>query len=106
MTEVARRRVYLHTARWTSLGLSLVEAMFLGRPIVAVASTMTPMVVPAEAGVVSADIDTLGGAAEGFVADHGSAVAAGKAAREYATSHFGIERFLAEWDALIEEVCR
>jgi hypothetical protein len=33
-------------------------------------------------------------------------VAAGKAAREYATSHFGIERFLAEWDALIEEVCR
>jgi hypothetical protein len=106
MTEVARRRVYLHTARWTSLGLSLVEAMFLGMPIVAVASTMTPMVVPAEAGVVSADIDTLGWAAEGFVADHGSAVAAGKAAREYATSHFGIERFLAEWDALIEEVCR
>ena len=25
--EIARRRVYLHTARWTSLGLSLVEAM-------------------------------------------------------------------------------
>jgi hypothetical protein len=105
MGEVARRRLYLHTARWTSLGLSLLEAMFLGMPIVAVASTMAPLVVPAEAGVVSADLDTLGWAAEGFIADHGSAVAAGKAAREYATAHFGIGRFLAEWDRLIEEVC-
>jgi hypothetical protein len=106
MVEVARRRVYLHTARWTSLGLSLVEAMFLGMPIVAVASTMTPLVVPPEAGVVSADLDTLGWAVEGFIADHGSAVAAGKAAREYARAHFGIGRFLAEWDRLIEEVCK
>jgi hypothetical protein len=106
MAEVARRRVYLHTARWTSLGLSLVEAMFLGMPIVAVASTMVPLAVPPEAGVVSADVDTLGWAAEGFIADHGSAVTAGKAAREHATSHFGIDRFLAEWDRLIEEVCR
>jgi hypothetical protein len=55
--------------------------------------------------VVSADLDTLGWAAEGFIADHASAVAAGKAAREYATAHFGIGRFLAEWDRLIEEVC-
>ncbi|OBG60897.1 glycosyl transferase, partial [Mycobacterium sp. E3339] len=27
--QIARRRVYLHTARWTSLGLSLIEAMLL-----------------------------------------------------------------------------
>jgi hypothetical protein len=106
MAEVARRRVYLHTARWTSLGLSLIEAMFLGMPIVAVASTMAPLVVPPEAGVVSADVATLGWAAEGFIADHGSAVAAGKTAREHATAHFGIDRFLADWDQLIEEVSR
>ncbi|HEV7419123.1 MAG TPA: glycosyltransferase [Mycobacterium sp.] len=105
MSEVARRRVYLHTARWTSLGLSLLEAMFLGMPIVAVASTMTPLVVPPEAGVVSADAPTLGRAAEAFCVDHGSAVAAGKAAREFATAHFGVDRFLTEWDRLIEEVC-
>jgi hypothetical protein len=105
MSEVARRRVYLHTARWTSLGLSLLEAMFLGMPIVAVASTMTPLVVPPEAGVVSADAPTLGRAAEAFCVDHGSAVAAGKAAREFATAHFGVDRFLTEWDRLFEEVC-
>jgi hypothetical protein len=106
MAEVARRRVYLHTARWTSLGLSLLEAMFLGMPIVAVASTMAPLVVPPEAGVVSADVDTLGWAAESFMADHATAVLAGKAAREYAIHHFGIDRFLEEWDRLIEEVSR
>jgi glycosyltransferase involved in cell wall biosynthesis len=106
MAEVARRRVYLHTARWTSLGLSLIEAMFLGMPIVAVASTMAPLAIPPEAGVVSADVDTLGRAAEGFIADHCSAVTAGKSAREHAITHFGIDRFLADWDRLIEEMCR
>ena len=106
LAEVARRRVYLHTARWTSLGLSLLEAMFLGMPVVAVASTMAPLAIPPEAGVVSADVETLGWAAEAYIADHGSAVAAGKAAREFAAMHFGIERFLDQWNQLIEEVCR
>ncbi|SEH91295.1 Glycosyl transferases group 1 [Mycolicibacterium rutilum] len=106
LPEVARRRVFLHTARWTSLGLSLIEAMFLGMPVVAVASTMAPLVVPPEAGVVSADIDTLGAALEHFIADGAAASAAGKAARDYAAAQFGLERFLNEWDALIDECCQ
>ena len=36
--ELARRRVYLHPSRWTSLGLSLLEAMQLGMPVVALAT--------------------------------------------------------------------
>jgi hypothetical protein len=105
MRQVARRRVYLHTARWTSLGLSLIEAMLLGMPVVAVASTMAPLVAPAEAGVVSADPATLAHALEGFVTDLPAASAAGKAARDFAMAHFGLERFLAEWDNVIEEIC-
>lgn len=105
LADVARRRVYLHTARWTSLGLSLIEAMFLGLPVVAVASTMAPLVVPTEAGVVSADTDTLGRALQNFIADASAASAAGKAARDYAAAHFGLDRFLSEWDALIDECC-
>lgn len=103
--QVARRRVYLHTARWTSLGLSLIEAMFLGMPVVAVASTMAPLVVPQEAGVVSADVSTLAHALEGFVTDVSAASAAGKAARDFATTHFGLDRFLAEWDDVIQTTC-
>ena len=106
LPEVARRRVFLHTARWTSLGLSLIEAMFIGMPVVAVASTMAPLAVPPEAGVVSADIDTLIRALETFVADGAAASAAGKAARDFALARFGIERFLADWDDLIDERCR
>ena len=101
--QVARRRVYLHTARWTSLGLSLVEAMYLGMPVVAVASTMAPLVVPREAGVVSADVATLAYALEGFVTDLAAASAAGKAARDFAMAHFALDRFLAQWDDVIEE---
>ena len=36
--EMARRRLYLHPVRWTSLGLSLLEAMHLGMPVVALAT--------------------------------------------------------------------
>jgi hypothetical protein len=105
LRQVARRRVYLHTARWTSLGLSLIEAMYLGMPVVAVASTMAPLVVPAEAGVVSADIPTLAYALEGFVTDVAAASAAGKAARDFAMAHFTLARFLAQWDDVISENC-
>jgi hypothetical protein len=103
--EVARRRVYLHTARWTSLGLSLLEAMHLGMPVVAVASTMAPLTVPSEAGVVSADVGSLEQALRHYVADPEAARAAGKSARQIALKYFGLDRFLRDWDQLIEEVC-
>ncbi|MGV0741553.1 glycosyltransferase [Mycolicibacterium sp. XJ870] len=106
MHQIARRRVYVHTARWTSLGLSLVEAMYLGMPVVAVASTMAPLVVPAEAGVVSADVKTLAYALQGFVTDLPAATVAGKAAREFAMAHFALDRFLGEWDLVIDDCCR
>ena len=51
--ELARRRVYVHPVRWTSLGLSLLEAMHLGMPVVALAATEVVEAVPAGAGVLS-----------------------------------------------------
>lgn len=106
LAEVARRRVYLHTARWTSLGMSLVEAMFCGMPVVAVAATAAPLAVPSEAGVLSADPAVLGQALTGFLADRAAAEVAGKAARAHAQSRFALEPFLARWAALIDSVCR
>lgn len=105
LTAVARRRVYLHTARWTSLGMSLVEAMFLAMPVVAVASTAAPLVVTGEAGVVSAHTGVLADALRHFLSDRAAAEIAGKAARAYAQSRFGIDRFHADWDELIAGVC-
>jgi hypothetical protein len=33
-----------------------------------------------------------------------AAAAAGKAARDYAVAHFALERFVAEWNAVIAEL--
>jgi glycosyltransferase involved in cell wall biosynthesis len=96
--ELARRRVYVHTARWTSLGLSLLEAMHLGMPVVALAATEAPRAVPQGAGVVTSDPDELVAAVRRFVADPDEARAVGAAAREAALSSYGLKRFLADWD--------
>ncbi|HEX2144574.1 MAG TPA: glycosyltransferase family 1 protein [Glycomyces sp.] len=100
---MARRRVYLHPARWTSLGLSLVEAMHLGMPVAVVASTAAASL-PPEVGAVSADLDELVDRVAKLVADIGAARTAGAAAREYALIHFGLEDFLRRWDALLARV--
>jgi glycosyltransferase involved in cell wall biosynthesis len=102
--EMARRRVYLHPIRWTSLGLSLIEAMHLGMPVVALATTEAPDAVPAAAGVVSTRVDVLAGAVRAFVAEPDRAREAGLAARSAALERYGLRRFLADWDDLLEEV--
>jgi glycosyltransferase involved in cell wall biosynthesis len=102
--EMARRRVYLHPIRWTSLGLSLIEAMHLGMPVVALATTEAPEAVPDEAGVISTRLDVLAGAARDFLADPERARVAGRAARAAALERYGLDRFLADWDNLLEEV--
>jgi glycosyltransferase involved in cell wall biosynthesis len=101
--EMARRRVYLHPIRWTSLGLSLIEAMQLGMPVVALATTEAPEAVPAAAGVLSTSVERLADAARGFLADADRAREAGVAAREAALQRFGLRRFLDDWDDLLEE---
>ncbi len=102
--EMARRRVYLHPIRWTSLGLSLIEAMHLGMPIVALATTEVPQAVPAKAGVVSTRVEVLAEALRELVRDPEAARERGLAAREAALAHYGLERFLADWDEVLEEV--
>jgi glycosyltransferase involved in cell wall biosynthesis len=102
--EMARRRLYLHPVRWTSLGLSLLEAMHLGMPVVALATTEVAEAVPPEAGVVSTRVEVLADAARRLVADPEQARVMGKAARVAATGRYGLERFLGEWDALLGEV--
>ena len=102
--EMARRRLYLHPVRWTSLGLSLREAMHLGMPVVALATTEVVEAVPTEAGVISTQVEVLADAARRLVADPEQARLMGKAARVAATARYGLDRFLADWDQLLDEV--
>jgi hypothetical protein len=103
--EMARRRVYLHPIRWTSLGLSLLEAMHLGMPVVALGTTEVHEAVPAEAGMVSTKVDALADAMRRLIADRDEAAERGRAARSVALERYGLARFLADWDDVLEEVC-
>jgi Glycosyl transferases group 1 len=104
--QLARRRVYVHPVRWTSLGLSLLEAMHLGMPVVALATTEAVEAVPPEAGVLSTRPGRLWAAVRKFLHDEDAARLAGKAARAAALERYGLPRFLRDWDALLEEVTR
>jgi hypothetical protein len=104
--ELARRRVYVHPVRWTSLGLSLLEAMHLGMPVVGLATTEAVEAVPADAGVLSTRPERLWAAVRDFLHDEDAARLAGKAARAAALERYGLERFLADWDRLLGEVTR
>ncbi|KWX03109.1 putative transferase [Carbonactinospora thermoautotrophica] len=102
--EMARRRLYAHPLRWTSLGLSLLEAMHLGLPVVALATTEAVEAVPPEAGVVSTRMDVLLDAVRRFLNEPEEAERVGKAAREAALVRYGLDRFLTDWDLLLQEV--
>jgi hypothetical protein len=105
-SEMARRRVYLHPIRWTSLGLSLLEAMHLGMPVVALGATEVHEAVPADAGVVSTKVDVLTEALRRIAADPDEAAERGRVARRVALERYGLQRFLSDWDAVLEEVTR
>ena len=102
--ELPRRRAYLHLTRWTSLGLSLLEAMFLGMPVLALAVTEAARAVPPGAGVLSTRVDDLVDAARWLLADEAAAHRMGAAARSAARDRYGLPRFLSDWDRLLKEV--
>jgi glycosyltransferase involved in cell wall biosynthesis len=100
--RMASHRAYLHTYRWTSLGLSLLEAMVLGSPVLALAATEAPAAVPPEAGLVTADLDLLAATARHWLDDPDEAAERGRAARRHVLAHYGVQRFLSDWDDLLE----
>ncbi|WP_433650146.1 glycosyltransferase [Micromonospora zamorensis] len=101
--QIARRRAYLHLCRWTSLGLSILEAMTIGMPVVALATTEAVAAVPPEAGVLSTNLGTLREAAAWLIDDPVAARAMGEHARRAATGRYGLDRFLGDWDRLFQE---
>jgi hypothetical protein len=101
---LAQRRVYLHPNRWTSLGLSLLEAMHLGMPVVVFAATEALRAVPPEVGVLSTDVEALVDGAAGLLADPDEARRRGEAARAFVLEHYGLQRFLDAWDVVLGDV--
>jgi glycosyltransferase involved in cell wall biosynthesis len=94
-----RYRFFFNPIRYTSMPLSVVEAMALGLPIVALATTELPRAVPhGEAGFVSNDLDELEDGMRRLLADPGLARRMGQRSKEVAREQFGIERFVCDWE--------
>ncbi|OII66898.1 glycosyltransferase [Streptomyces sp. CC77] len=101
---MAERRLYLHPVRWTSLGLSLLEAMHLGMPVVALATTEAVEAVPPGAGTLSTRPEALAAAARRYLAEPEAAAEDGARARQAALERYGLKRFLDDWERVITEV--
>jgi hypothetical protein len=101
---LAHRRCYVHPFRWTSLGLSLIEAMLLAMPVVALATTEVPDAVPPDCGVVSNDVDALVDAVDRLRRDDELAMRLGTNARRHALERFSLDRFHERWNQLLEVI--
>lgn len=102
--ELARCRLYLHPLRWTSLGLALLEAMHLGMPVLALATTEASRAVPPEAGLVSNNVDQLQRFARQLLDEPDDAYAMGMVARAAALERYGLARFHQDWDELLADL--
>jgi hypothetical protein len=102
---IAKYRFFFHTCRYTSLGLAACEAMMIGMPIVGLATTELATVIRSgENGYVDTNRRALADAMRTLIADRELAERWGTEARATALRRFNIDRFVADWMALLAEV--
>ena len=96
---LADYRFLFSPIRYTSLPLAVIEAMTIGMPIVALATTELPTVVlNGETGYVSCDIDTLIEHMRFLLSDYEEASRMGRNALAVAQQRFGLDRFINDWN--------
>jgi glycosyltransferase involved in cell wall biosynthesis len=93
------RRFFFNPIRYSSLGLSVLEAMMLSMPIVGLATTEMPVVIESGvSGYIDTDVDRLVAAMQGLLSDRAEAERLGNNARETAKDRFNIDRFAGDWN--------
>ena len=102
---IARYRFFFHPIRYTSLGLAAIEAMMVGVPVVALATTeMVTVVENGVSGWVDTDVDRLVDHMRRLIDDPGEARRLGEGARRAAVARFSIDRFARDWDETLRFV--
>ncbi|HEX2111321.1 MAG TPA: glycosyltransferase, partial [Gaiellaceae bacterium] len=99
-----RYRFLFNPIRYTSLALAVCEAMMLGMPVVALATTEYGTVVEnGVSGYTDTRIEHLIERMRELLADPGEARRLGEGARRAALERFGIERFVRDWNDVFAE---
>ena len=101
--RIAPYRFLFSPMRYTSLPLAVIEAMTIGMPVVALATTELPTVIEdGVTGYVSCDLKLLIERMRRLLADPAHARALGANARTVALDRFGLDRFARDWNAAFE----
>jgi glycosyltransferase involved in cell wall biosynthesis len=102
----AHYRFLFSPIRYGSLGLAVIEAMMVGLPIVALATTeMATVIDDGESGFIDTNPARLLDGMQELLRDPALARQFGARARRRAQERFGIARFSADWDAALRHVC-
>lgn len=103
----AQYRFFFNPIRYTSLGLAVIEAMMLGMPIVALATTeMATVIDNGVSGYVNTDVPTLIAGMRELLTDPAHARRLGDGARRRARERFHIDRFIDDWGKTFRFVTR
>lgn len=95
---VSRHRFFFNPIRYTSLGLSIIEAMMVGLPIIGLATTeLVSVIRNGDNGYVDTRIDRLVDAMKYLLQHPDDARTLGKGARRTAEERFNIDRFVEDW---------
>ena len=97
-------RFYFNPIRYTSLPLSILEAMEIGLPVVALATTeLVTVIKDGENGYIDTNVVNLIESMRQLLANPEEARRVGEAGRRTVRERFGLERFVADWEAAFEE---
>jgi hypothetical protein len=103
--RMAAHRFFFNPIRYTSLGLAVVEAMMVGAPVVGLAATeLAGVIRSGHNGIVDTRVDRLVEAMLRLLASPDEARELGEAGRQTALERFGIDRFIADWNAALRLV--
>jgi glycosyltransferase involved in cell wall biosynthesis len=101
----SRYRFFFNPIRYTSLGLSICEAMMIGMPVIGLATTeMSAAIQNDVTGYVDTNIDHLIEYMKDLLYYPAKAKQLSEAALRYALEHYNIERFARDWDSVFTHI--
>lgn len=102
---IGRYRFFFNPIRYTSLGLSILEAMTIGMPVVGLATTeLVTVIQDGLSGYIHTNIDYLAGRMNNLLEDKALARKLGAAGQQIVAERFNISRFTTDWEETFQYV--